>query len=278
LSALQSIQEPRLQSGQYILQQIWCTARQLYNQGTIATLQWVPAHEGIVGNEMAHSCAQMATKRKAKLAGDEGPRLKSRALQIGREWIRAEKTRRFDQLQVGKFTRTIDKALPREHMTLVYNALHREEAKILSQLRTGHTPLNDNLARIGAEQSANCGCRMGVESVQHFLFYCPKWRNERTKLREAMADRWGDLAYALGGWSGRRDRRNSRFVDGPREKWKPNLKIIKATIQFVIKTKRFQPKATIAEYTEGIEARAIEDTRVLGEMVVSDNKSVGSSL
>ena len=227
---------------------------------------------------MAHSCAQMATKRKAKLAGDEGPRLKSRALQIGREWIKAEKTRRFDQLQVGKFTRTIDKALPREHMTLVYNALHREEAKILSQLRTGHTPLNDNLARIGAEQSANCVCRMGVESVQHFLFYCPKWRNERTKLREAMADRWGDLAYALGGWSGRRDRRNSRFVDGPREKWKPNLKIIKATIQFVIKTKRFQPKATIAEYTEGIEARAIEDTRVSGEMVVSDDESVGSSL
>ena len=119
---------------------------------------------------------------------------------------------------------------------------------------------------------------MGVESVQHFLFYCPKWRNERTKLREAMADRWGDLAYALGGWSGRRDRRNSRFVDGPREKWKPNLKIIKATIQFVIKTKRFQPKATIAEYTKGIEARAIEDTKVLGEMVVSNNESVGSSL
>jgi hypothetical protein len=28
-------------------------------------------------------------------------------------------------------------------------------------------------------------------------------------------NRWGDLAYALGGWSGRRDKRNSRFVDRP---------------------------------------------------------------
>jgi hypothetical protein len=47
--------------------------------------------------------------------------------------------------------------------------------------------------------------------------------------------------------SGRRDGRNGRFVNGPREKWKPNLKIIKAVIQFVMKTGRFQPKATIAE-------------------------------
>jgi hypothetical protein len=36
-------------------------------------------------------------------------------------------------------------------------------------------------------------------------------------------------------------------VDGPREKWKPNLKVIKAIIQFVINTGRFQPKATVAE-------------------------------
>ena len=131
-------------------------------------------------------------------------------------------------------------------MTLVYNALHREEAGILSQLRTGHTSLNSSLARIGAEESASCACRMGVELIQYFLFYCPKWRSERTNLRETMADRWGDLAYALGGWSGRRDERTSRFVDGPREKWKPNLKVIKATIQYVMKTGRFQLKATLS--------------------------------
>jgi hypothetical protein len=72
-----------------------------------------------------------------------------------------------------------------------------------------------------------------------------------------MADRWGDLPYALGGWSGRTNRRSGRQVDGPCEKWKPNLKVIKAMIQFVIKTGRFQPRAT--EVDEVIIDEVIED-------------------
>jgi hypothetical protein len=89
-----------------------------------------------------------------------------------------------------------------------------------------------------------------------------------------MADRWGDLAYALGGRSGRRDRRNGRFVDGPREKWKRNLKIIKAMVQFVMKTGRFQPKATIAE-----DIGVTEEAGVVAEETEEcDDESVGRSL
>src|SRR6202035_1286767 len=109
------------------------TAKQLHAEGTTVTIQWVPAHQGIEGNEIAHKCAQLATRKKAKLTGEGGPMLKSRALQIGRDWIKAERIRYFDKLQVGKFTCTIDKALPREHMTQVYNIFTREEAGILSQ-------------------------------------------------------------------------------------------------------------------------------------------------
>jgi len=151
-------------------------------------------------------------------------------------------------------------------MTLVYNALPREEARILSQLRTGHTALNECLARIRAEQSASCACRMGAELIQHFLFYCPKWRSERTQLRETMGDGWGDLTYALGGWSGRRDGRNGCFVVGPRERWKPYLKIIKAIIQYVIKTGRFQPKATVGEEIEVADVVGVVEETEIGKV------------
>jgi hypothetical protein len=51
-----------------------------------------------------------------------------------------------------------------------------------------------------------------------------------------------------------------RFVDGPREKWKPNLKVIKATIQYVMKIGRLQPKATLAG-DAGVEVtRSVEET------------------
>jgi hypothetical protein len=209
---------------------------------------------------MAHGCAQLATRKKARPTGEGGPALKSKALQLSRDWIKAERVRRFDKLQVGKFTRKIDKALPNEHTTQVYNSLGREEAGNLSQLRTGHTPLNSNLTRIWAEESVNCTCGTVVESIQHFLFNCPKWRSERSKLRETMADRWGDLAYALGGWSGRRDGRTSKFVDGARERWKPDMKVLRAVIQYVKDTKRFQPRTTVIEDTG-----ATEEAGVAGE-------------
>jgi hypothetical protein len=116
---------------------------------------------------------------------------------------------------------------------------------------------------------------MGVELIQHPLFYCLKWRSEWTKLRETIADRWSDLAYSLGGWRGRKDGRNGRLVDRPFEKWKPNPKIIKATIQFVMKTGGFQPKITIAEHTGVTEEAGIG---VAEEMEESDDESVGRSL
>jgi len=86
-----------------------------------------------------------------------------------------------------------------------------------------------------------------------------------------MADRWGDLAYALGGWSEREDRRTGRTADGPVEKWTPNLKVIKAVIQFVIKTGRFQPKAMVEEIkiTGEVGGEEVEEE--------SDRESVGSS-
>jgi hypothetical protein len=36
-------------------------------------------------------------------------------------------------------------------------------------------------------------------------------------------------------------------MDGTREKWKPNMKVLKAAIQYVKVTKRFQPRAVITE-------------------------------
>ena len=106
-----------------------------------------------------------------------------------------------------------------------------------------------------------------------------------------MADRWGDLAYALGGWSGRRDRRTNQSVDGAREKWKPNIKVLRAVIQYVKDTRRFQPKAVIlgeagvgedVGVEEGVEIGGVVRETGVGvgvvEVAVARNEEVGSSL
>jgi hypothetical protein len=89
-----------------------------------------------------------------------------------------------------------------------------------------------------------------------YLFHCPQWRDQQNRLREAMGDRWGDLEYALGGWSGRLER-GTKPVDGPKERWKPKLVVLRAVIQYVKVTQRFRPR-TLAEGREEAEEEAGE--------------------
>jgi hypothetical protein len=72
-----------------------------------------------------------------------------------------------------------------------------------------------------------------------------------------MGERWRDLAYALEGWSRQMNRGTGKLVDRPKEKWKPDIRVIKEVIQFVKATERFQPRATIVERVE--EAEIIEE-------------------
>jgi hypothetical protein len=119
--------------------------------------------------------------------------------------------------RVRKFTRRLDKALPQEHIVGVYNHLRIKEAKILVQLSTKFSPLNQHLKQIRVSESEACSCGSTVESTTHFLFDCPRWSVQRKALREVMNGKWTDLSYALGGWSDRKDHRMQREMDGPKE-------------------------------------------------------------
>lgn len=58
----------------------------------------------------------------------------------------------------------------------------------------------------------------------------------RPELRAAAGHRWGDLSYALGGWSNERK-------DGPLDKWFPATNMILATIKFAIATGRLEDRS-----------------------------------
>jgi hypothetical protein len=51
----------------------------------------------------------------------------------------------------------------------------------------------------------------------------------------------------LGGWGTRKDVRTGQLLDGPKEKWAPDLAVVKTTIQFLEKTGRlsFQQEALL---------------------------------
>jgi hypothetical protein len=73
---------------------------------------------------------------------------------------------------------------------------------------------------------------------QNVILSCPQWAEARRGLRAAAGDRWGDVPYLLGGCGTRKDVRTGQALDGSKEKWKPDLAVSKATIQFLEKTRR----------------------------------------
>jgi len=70
------------------------------------------------------------------------------------------------------------------------------------------------------------------------LFCCRKWERQRQKLRLQHGGRFGDLSYALGGYSSRQE--GGKSIDGPIERWKPDMEVVRATIQFAMETRRLQ--------------------------------------
>ena len=118
---------------------------------------------------------------------------------------------------------------------LLYNGKRKIHANILCQLRSGINRLNKYLARINAVESDQCRCGRGEESVDHFLFRCPRWSIFRGEIRRLAGRRCGDTSYLLGGWSG-------EPKDGNAAKWKPANEMVTATINFAIATGRLEDK------------------------------------
>jgi hypothetical protein len=153
---------------------------------------------------------------------------------------------------VGKFTRKIDAAIHLGKAAALYQQLNSGEATILAQLRTGMTSLNTYLYKIKAAETAECECRL-MKSIPHFLFCCRRWEEQRRQLRLQHGERFGDLSYALGGFSSRK--KGGQSIDGPIERWKPDIDVVRATIEFAMETRRLY---TVSQDTAGTEEENIE--------------------
>ncbi|KAF8583178.1 hypothetical protein K439DRAFT_1349355 [Ramaria rubella] len=58
---------------------------------------------------------------------------------------------------------------------------------MLTQLRTGHVPLNHHLHRIGAWETPFCAhCKTKREMVFHFIMDCDAYKDQRTQLRDTI--------------------------------------------------------------------------------------------
>jgi len=203
---------------------------------------WVPGHAGVRGNEKAHALASGPQRVRDGLYPVllKAPTRLFRAARKKDSKDRA--TRRVANItngKVGKFTKELNSAFNSGHTRRLYDGLTAPQSAVLSQLRTGINKLNRYLHKIHCSDTPQCDCNCDcnlTETVQHFLFTCPQWVEQRRVLRIAHGETWGNLSLALGGRPWGRYRGIEEEDDG--EEWRPIRENVLATINFAMATGR----------------------------------------
>lgn len=95
-----------------------------------------------------------------------------------------------------RFSKTskIDPSLPSSSYLTLTHGLPRKTTSVLTQLRTGHIPLQAYLHRIGKADTPLCPlCSEDKENVFHLIHRCPT----HAKAREVLRAELGRPAYTL---------------------------------------------------------------------------------
>ncbi|KAJ5471428.1 hypothetical protein N7530_008785 [Penicillium desertorum] len=224
-AAALTLRNPRQQSGQEFVCQLYKLMRKLRKNGNQINIRWISTSEDNKLRGLAKEQARAAAQGDA-LPQERVPRMKSTTLNIARSQAVPSNDL---PVNVGRHAKRVDTALPGKHTRQLYDRLSWKEASVLAQLRTGMARLNGYLYRINVADTDQCACGQARETVEHFLFRCQKWTAHRTELLQCTNTHRGNISFFLGGKSPSHD-----------QKWTPNLEAVRASIRFAIATGRLE--------------------------------------
>ncbi|KAI3277363.1 transcriptional regulator family: Zinc finger, CCHC-type [Penicillium roqueforti] len=199
-AAALTLRNPRRQSGQELVCQMYKLMRRLRRNGNRIKFHWIRTSEDNKLSSLAKEQARTATQEDA-LPQERVPRMKSTTLKIARS--QAVPCSELPE-NIGRHAKRVDAALPGKHTRLLYDRLTWKEATVLAQLRTGMARLNGYLNQINVAEMDQCDCGQARETVEHFLFRCRKWTAHRTELLQCTQTHRGNISFALGGGGGGR--------------------------------------------------------------------------
>ena len=152
-SAIQNLQSPSEKLERDTLQQL-----KDLSQNAQVTVQWIPAHCGLSGNETADKLAK------------SGSRLEQTNPPISYREAKTAIKSQYKKLWDEEHNHPSDDQLPQ---------LERHEQTTIFRLRTGHCRLRAHLHRIGLSHTPDCPCETGSQTPEHILQSCPLHQDAR---------------------------------------------------------------------------------------------------
>ena len=165
LSALQALESGKYENKE--MSNIAIKINQLIQRnGITITLQWIPGHSGIAGNEDADSLAKKgAAQPQPDVPVNHETVTKIIKSNFKEEWMNDWSTNRTGRSMYNHMT------CPKINDPI--KKLKRREQSTIFRLRTGHVQLNGHLSRIKKNHSPQCPlCGYKNETVEHHLIHC----------------------------------------------------------------------------------------------------------
>ena len=199
MSSLQALQNFSSSKSPSQKNQIYNIADLIMEKNFTITLQWVPSHTGLAGNEAADEAAKDAhalnTLTFCPLGPEEGKNIIRRAAH--KAWQEDYNSKK-DELELGIIKPEIKKWPWASHK-------NREIETAMARLRISHVELNMYLHRFNQSDNPQCPTCNVPEDVAHYILHCSKHTQARQKLFNIL--RKGglynfDLRHLLGGGKG----------------------------------------------------------------------------
>ncbi|KAG0158785.1 hypothetical protein PDIDSM_6304 [Penicillium digitatum] len=209
-ATLRAIQNPRMPSGQVYLEGClrlleWC------NDKIQVELRWVPAHEGIPGNEAADMYAKEAatttetnihdtnanatnanTNDNTNVNTNVNHNRSIRLAAAASKSVKRESTIAWEKAwtkggskRTARRTRRMIEVPSKSNLTY-WKGLRKATTSVLIQLRTGIIGLAEYLSKIKRSDSPRCQCDLGNQSVKHVLLECPLLKELRSEMVEEL--------------------------------------------------------------------------------------------
>ena len=158
-------------------------------------ISWTPGHADIKGNDQADRLAKEAAQEAKEMAESELPSamtlcdVKMAAKTSGFK----KRQERWEKAETG---RDLFDFRPRVDFKIKHIFDSASGERVVAQLRTGYARLNEYLHTVSVVDCNKCQCGE-IESVSHYLLFCPLYEKEREIMRKRLSQNCGIVHFDL---------------------------------------------------------------------------------